>query len=390
MHALPYWRLSGYYFFYFAFIGAFSPYFGLFLQSRGFSAWEIGLLMSQMQLMRLLGPNVWGWLADRGQRRVPIVRLAGLVSLLGFSAFFWVSRFSGFLAAMALMAFFWSAALPLIETLCFDHLREARERYSRIRVWGSIGFIVAVLGTGAALDHLPMDAVLWVCWLLLFGILGLACLLPEAERPAGQGEREGLGEILRQPAVRALLGGGVAMAAAHGAFYVFYSIHLAGQGYGTFAIGALWSLGVVAEILVFMAMGRLMLRFSLRSLLLWSFAAATLRFVLIGWWVDVLLVAIFTQVLHGLTFGAHHAASLAVVNQRFPGRAQSRGQALYSSLGFGAGGLLGTFVSGWVWEQAGAGWTFTLSSMFAALGWLAIHAGLRGAGLSVIPARPVR
>jgi len=124
--------------------------------------------------------------------------------------------------------------------------------------------------------------------------------------------------------------------------------------------------------------------------LLWSFAAAVLRFVLTGWWVDVLLIAVFTQLLHGLTFGAHHAASLSVVNHCFPGRAQSRGQALYSSLGFGAGGLLGTFVSGWVWEHYGAGWTFTLSSLFALAGWLAILAGLKGGGLSSIAARPVR
>lgn len=87
MHSLPYWRLSGYYFFYFAFIGAFSPYFGLYLQSLSFSAWDIGLLMSQMQLMRLFGPYLWGALADRLARRVPIIRLAGVLSLLGFSAF---------------------------------------------------------------------------------------------------------------------------------------------------------------------------------------------------------------------------------------------------------------------------------------------------------------
>ena len=89
---LPYWRLSSYYFFYFAFIGAFSPYFGLYLQSLAFSAWDIGLLMSQMQLMRLFGPYVWGALADRAERRVPIVRLAGAASLVGFAGFPAVGR----------------------------------------------------------------------------------------------------------------------------------------------------------------------------------------------------------------------------------------------------------------------------------------------------------
>ncbi|MCB1941567.1 MAG: MFS transporter, partial [Candidatus Accumulibacter sp.] len=112
MLALPYWRLSGYYFFYFAFIGAFSPYFGLYLQSLSFSAWDIGLLMSQMQLMRLFAPYLWGALADRLGRRLAIVRLAALLSLLGFSSFFAVRSFEAMLVAMALLAFFWSAALP--------------------------------------------------------------------------------------------------------------------------------------------------------------------------------------------------------------------------------------------------------------------------------------
>ena len=91
MHPLPYWRLSGYYFFYFAFIGAFSPYFGLYLQSLNFSAWDIGLLMSQMQLMRVFGPNVWGWVVDRFGYRLRIIRLAGLIGLLGF-VLDWLAR----------------------------------------------------------------------------------------------------------------------------------------------------------------------------------------------------------------------------------------------------------------------------------------------------------
>ena len=133
MHALPYWRLSGYYFFYFAFTGAFMPYFGLYLQSLRFSAWDIGLLMSMMQVMRLFGPSLWGWLADASQRRVPIIQLAALVSILVFASFFWLSDFFSMLVAMGLLTFFWSAALPLVETLTFNHLREASGEYSRIR-----------------------------------------------------------------------------------------------------------------------------------------------------------------------------------------------------------------------------------------------------------------
>ena len=180
MHALPYWRLSGYYFFYFAFVGAFSPYFGLYLQSLSFSAWDIGLLMSQMQLMRLCAPFLWGALADHLAQRMAVVRLAALLSLIGFAGFFAVQGFVPVLLAMALLAFFWSAALPLVETVTFDHLRDQSGRYSRIRLWGSIGFILAVMATGALLDELPLPSLLWVIVGTLAGILIYALAIPEA------------------------------------------------------------------------------------------------------------------------------------------------------------------------------------------------------------------
>jgi PPP family 3-phenylpropionic acid transporter len=372
MHALPYWRLSGYYFFYFAFIGAFSPYFGLYLQSLNFSAWDIGLLMSQMQLMRLFGPNLWGWLADHFGRRLAIIRLAAAIGLAGFTAFFWLDKLPGMLLAMAILAFFWSAALPLVETLTFDHLREERGRYSRIRLWGSIGFIVAVMATGALLDSTSPVGVLWVCWAILTGILLYAMTLPEAPPVPHARDAQAIGEILRQPKVIALMAACFAMSAAHGAFYVFYSIHLDANGYTKTEVGLLWSLGVVAEIVVFMFMARLSRMYSLRAILLACFAAAVVRFLLMGWGVESAATMIFVQLLHGLTFGAYHAASIAAVNHWFPGRAQGRGQALYSSLSFGAGGLLGALVSGRTWEVLGAGWTFTLSSLFALAGFVLV------------------
>ena len=381
MHALPYWRLSGYYFFYFAFIGAFSPYFGLYLQSLSFSAWDIGLLMSQMQLMRLFAPYLWGALADRFGQRMAIVRLAAVLSLVGFSVFFAARSFETMLLAMALLAFFWSAALPLVETLTFDHLREQPARYSRIRLWGSVGFIVAVMGTGALLDQVPISALLWVIAATLVGILIYALTVPDAP---SHGAAEGLlpvGEILRQRRVRALFAACFAMSAAHGALYVFYSIHLADHHYSKFAVGCLWSLGVLAEIIIFFFMVGLLRRFGLRTILLASFLAAMARFLIIGWGVESLPLIVFAQLLHGLTFGAYHAAAIAAVNRWFPGRCQARGQALYSSLSFGAGGLAGSLMSGWTWGLWGAGTTYSTSSAFALLGLVCVALGVRKADL---------
>ncbi len=369
---LPYWRLSGYYFFYFAFIGAFSPYFTLYLQSLAFSATDIAILMSLMQVMRIVAPNLWGWLAERTGMRVPIVRMSALASLGGFSIFFFTTGFEGVFLGMALMAFFWSAALPLVESITFSHLGSDGHRYSSIRVWGSVGFIAAVLAIGHALDHLPIASMLWMTALVLAGIVVYAFAVPESAVAPAQREGVSLGTTLRRPEVRALLGGCFFMSAAHGALYVFYSIYLVDNGYGKSVVGWMWTLGVLAEIGVFLLMPHLVRRFSMRAILLFAFLSAVARFVMIGWGVGSLGVLLVAQVLHGATFGAYHAAAIALVNQWFPGRLQSRGQALYGSLSFGAGGMLGGLLSGLTWEGIGPAWTFTMGSGLALIGlaWL--------------------
>ncbi|ENO90170.1 MFS transporter [Thauera linaloolentis] len=369
---LPYWRLSAYYFFYFGFVGAFSPYFALYLQAASLTATEIALLMSLMQLMRVLAPNMWSWLAERLAMRVAIVRLSALMSLVGFSGFFMTTEFAGLFAAMALMAFFWSAALPLIEGLAFSHLGAEGHRYGSIRAWGSVGFIVAVLALGQALDHVAIESVLWVTAAILAGVLACSFAIPESVPSQIARAAPSLRDTLRRPEVRALFGACFLMSAAHGAFYVFYSIYLVDEGYGKALVGWMWTLGVVAEIIVFMLMPRITRRFSLRGILLFSFACAVLRFALIGWGAGSLPVLLFAQVLHGATFGAYHAAAIAVVNLWFCGRLQSRGQALYGSISFGAGGMLGGLLSGYTWDAVGPEWTFTLGSVFALAGlvWL--------------------
>src|SRR5690606_37157948 len=134
----PYWRLSTHYFFYFGFVGAFSPYFTLYLQSLDYGPTDIAVLLSVLQVMRVLAPSLWGWLAERTGLRVPIVRASAIASLAGFCPFFFTTDFAGMFLAMVLMAFFWSAALPLVESLTFAHLGALGHRYGRIRLWGSL------------------------------------------------------------------------------------------------------------------------------------------------------------------------------------------------------------------------------------------------------------
>ena len=369
-------RLSAWYFCYFAFVGAFAPYFTLYLQSLGLNAAAIGTLMSLMLAMRLLAPNLWGWLADHLGHKVLVIRLSALLSMAGFAVFFFVSGFSGLFVAMAMMAFFWSAALPLVEALTLRHLEGRTEQYGHIRLWGSIGFIAAVLATGVWLDHAALASLLWVNFLLLAGVGVCALFLVDAPRQEHRSEAVPLRESLMRPEVLALLAACLLMSAAHGPFYVFFSIHLVNHGYEKSLVGALWSVGVFAEIAVFIAMPRILRAWSARSILLLSFALAVVRFLLTGWAVDSVMAVFVAQVMHGATFGACHAAAIAALHGWFPARQQARVQALYSSASFGAGGMIGNMASGAVWDTLGPALTFSLGSAFAGAGLALIAFGM--------------
>lgn len=375
---LPYWRLSAYYCVYFGFIGAFSPYFSLYLQSIGQSAADIAILMSLMQVMRVLAPNLWGWLAARLGWPVRIIQCSGFASLLGFLLFFVADDFTGLFIAMAVMAFFWSAALPLIESVTFAYLGQQVQRYSSIRMWGSIGFIFIVLGIGYGLEFLPLSSVLVMNALVLAGIVVTSLMIPNLAQPSSPRVMGDLRAVLRRSEVKTLLAACFLMSAAHGAFYVFFSLHLVDNGgYSKAVVGWMWTLGVVAEILVFMAMPWLSQRYSLHAILAFSFVAAVVRFLVTGWQVGNPWWLAFAQTLHGATFGAYHASAITLVNRWFSGVLQASGQALYGSVSFGAGGLLGSLLSGVAWDYWGADWTYTISAAMAALGLICIIKGWR-------------
>ena len=219
--------------------------------------------------------------------------------------------------------------------------------------------------------------------------------VPDAPMHQSHQASSPLADILAQPGVRALLAAGLCMQAAHGAMNIFYSIYIAGLGYSKSVVGGLFSLGVVAEIAMFFFMSSVMRRYSLRRILIASFAVAVGRFPLIGW-CAYLPVLIFAQTLHSLTFGAFHAASIAAINHWFRGSARARGQALYSSVAFGAGGLLGGLVSGWSWDHLGGAMAFTLSSLFALVGlvfvvkWVKMGDADEPTGMNAVDTNPDR
>jgi PPP family 3-phenylpropionic acid transporter len=366
-----YRRLAAIYFAYFAFIGAFSPYFALYLQSVGQAAWQIGLLLSLMQLMRTMAPFAWATLADRHGWRARLLQATLAAALAAYAGLFVATGFAGLFVVLAVFAFFSSATMPLVESITLTSLRDRIERYGGIRLWGSVGFIAAVLGAGWLLDQVAIANLLWMLVLPLVATLLFACFLRDAPRREPM-QREPIWPQAVRPEVVVVLAANVLMNVAHGPFYAFYSIYLAEAGYSKAAIGVLWSLGVIAEIAVFLTAPRWMTRFAAHDILAASVALAVVRFALIGWGVASPALLVIAQLMHAATFGACHMASLALVNQWFTGGRQVRGQALYLSLSFGAGGFLGAAASGALWDAIGPVWTFTAASGVAALGLLVL------------------
>jgi len=365
---LPYWRLAGVYFFYFAYLGAFAPYFSLYLNALGITAAGIGVIMALPQLVRIAAPHLWGWLADRGGRRLRIARIGTVVGTAVYCGLFAAREFESLIAVVLLMSFFLSAALPLIEVTTLTHLGEHTSHYGRIRVWGSVGFIAAVLAVGYALDRLPIGALLWIMLAILTGIVTLLMLVPEAPQAEHAHDHTPIAQVIRQPQVIALIVACALMAVAHGPYYTFYSIYLVGFGYSKGAVGWLWALGVVCEIAIFFWMSQLFRAYTLRQVLIASFALAAARFAIIAWCAESLVLLMFAQTLHAASFGSFHAAALGYVHRFFRGRNQARGQAIYTSLTFGLGGTLGGLYAGYAWEQLGAELTFTGAALCALCG----------------------
>jgi PPP family 3-phenylpropionic acid transporter len=380
---VPYWRLSSFYFFYFALYGAWIPFWPLYLKELGYGAAAIGLLAGILQGTKIIAPHLWGWLADRGalnrdSSRIRIVRSGAVAATLVFAFIFVRNDFIALAVIIAGYSFFWNAVLSQFEVVTLAHLRNAYQRYSLIRVWGSIGFIVSVAGLGFVFEWAPLG---WLPALLLLLLAGIAISSFLVEEPARTDpiERSGSGSlraVLRQPVVLAFLASCFLMQLGHGPYYTFFSVYLENHAYSRAQTGLLWSVGVVAEVVLFMNMHRLYNRYSLRFILLASLGLAALRWLVIAVCVDSLPMLLIAQCLHAATFASYHAVAIELVRRLFAGGLEGRGMALYSGVCWGGGAALGAVGSGLLWSVSEP-LTFLAASVASLLaliiGWIWIY-----------------
>lgn len=361
--SVPYWRLSGFYFFYFATLGGFLPYWSLYLKEVGFGAVEIGELSALLVGTKVIAPNLWGWIADRSGRSLRIIRLASFFSAFLFAGFLFGRGYEQFALLTIGFSFFWNAALPQFEAATLFHLKQDSHRYSQIRLWGSVGFILTVLGIGRLLDFQNLSVLPLIITALLIVMWLVTLITPEAYASGYSSDGISILQILKKSEVVAFFVVYLLLQMAHGPYYVFYSIYLKQYQYSGTEIGMFWSLGVCAEIVLFVFMRNILKRLSLRNILLISIAFSVVRWLIIAYCAEFPALLLVAQVMHAATFGATHVAAIHLVDHYFGHRHQGKGQALYSSLSFGLGGMLGSLYSGYLWEALGAEVVYALAAV---------------------------
>lgn len=365
---LPYWRLSSFYFFYFASLGALVPYWSLYLKDLGFDAQAIGTLIAFIPATKIFAPYIWGWLADHTQRPITIIRLANLLAVITFAGVFFGDGYWWLATVMFTFSFFWNSSLPQFEATTLNHLDDDLHRYSGIRLWGSLGFIFMVVGLGEFFQNQNIDWLPTVIFILLAGLFFVSLLVPE--RLQTQHEEQGsIIKVVRQPVVLAFLAVCFLMVLSHGPYYTFYSIYLEEHGYSRRFIGIFWAVGVIAEVVIFLLMHRILPVLGARLLLLITMSLTALRWLMIGFFPDNTAMLFFAQLFHAFSFGVFHAVGILLVHQFFKGKHQGRGQALYASLSFGVGGAVGSLLSALLWDRMDHSSLFALAAVAALLAW---------------------
>ena len=369
------WAFGSFFFLYFAYVGLVSPYASLFFLERGFSVIEIAVLMSMLQITRIVGPFSWGWLSDYLSNRIGIIRFSACLAAIVFLCIYFLQSYIGFFVWMFVLHTILSSLMPLGESATVHALYKDNsfdKRYGRLRLWGSIGFIAMVLAAGELFQSKSIELYPIVGTIVLLALALITFCLHEPKMERRKMVKGELMVVLFNPDVRWFLLSGFFMIFAHAALYVFYSLYLSDLGYDKFQIGLFWALGVLAEVVFFYFQSKVLSRLDAEVILQAAFGIGVIRFVLIAF-LPITSVLIVAQLMHAGTFAAHHSAATKLLQRWFTGPLQARGQALMATISYGLGGTLGGLCAGWIWEASQPRDVFVMSAFACGLAGMAIQ-----------------
>lgn len=368
-------RLAFFYAAIFLLIGIQLPFWPVWLAARGLSAIEIGIVMALGQWFKTLTTPLAGMLADRsGDRRLTMVTFAA-AGLVGFALCLPARGFAALALLNALTGACLSALIPLGDNLALAAAQGARLDYGRMRLWGTVSFILATLLSGNALAGRDPDVILD----LLIGasaLLLLAChLLPRLKVPTRAGLQAARGTLLA-PRYLLFVAASALVQASHSVYYAFGTLHWQTLGFSSRTIALLWAEGAAAEIALFFWGAPLLRRCGALGLVAVGGAGGALRWAATAVTQDLALIAL-VQLLHALSFGAAHLGAMHFLAGHAPGEHSATAQALYAAVGGVAAGVV-ILGAGALYSTVGGGAYFAMSALAAA-----------GAALAAILARSV-
>ena len=371
-----------FYFCFYASLGAYTPYVARFVDHLGFSGLVAGGMLGLWYASRIVSPPLWA----RGVARSTLPGrwlIAGCVlATLGFASFGFVDSVPELFAAMLFFGLFYNAVMPQFEAMTLAAIAGEPEGYGRLRVWGSVGFLVVAGTYGALLDAWGEAFFVWATlpWFAL--TLFAAWPLRHAGRVADaatEPSRVAMRSLWTRPGVRPLLVLALLVQAGFGAFYVFYTLHLRANGHDGIAVGLLWVTGVLAEIALFWMAPRLIARFGVRRLIAICLGVTVLRWVLVALVAHSMPLMLAAQLTHALGFALFHACLMQRMAALFPGREGSAGQGLLYGFSSGLGGVIGALLAAGLWEWRGGAAAFLGGAALTASA-LALH--LRQSGIT--------
>jgi PPP family 3-phenylpropionic acid transporter len=365
-------KLSASYFWYFAILGLIVPFLPVFLDAKHFNSVEIGEILAIITATKIVGPTFWAFAADKSGKQLSIIRSGSLLALLSFCLLFWLNSYWPIVFCLAIFSLFWTAILPQLEVLTLNSIRRSTKIYARIRLWGSIGFIFLAVVAGDLIERFSADAFTYLGVFVLAGLLLSSMQLKPVK--GVRNSEPSVTKISDKIFTRSFLFfflAGLMLQMSFGPYYAFFALYLRELDYPGFAVGIFITISVLAEIIIFIYASLFFRYFSLKSLLALSILLTSLRWLMTGYFADVIWILVLVQCLHALSFGLYHSVSIQYLHRHFNDDQQNRGQAIYIGGVYGLGGAIGTYIAGIIWLGGeGSELAYNLATLAAFIGFV--------------------
>jgi PPP family 3-phenylpropionic acid transporter len=346
----------------FAMIGVMMPFWPLWLKSHGLGAEELGLVMALGIAVKTFANPLVAGIADRRGERKRIIAVLSAAGIAAFALFHWAHGFWPILLVAMLFHAVWSPNMPLMESLVMQTAKHEPIDYGRVRLWGSITFVIGAWGMGRALDGGPIDIVHLIVLALIVVTFLSALTLPDTRIATSASTRRPILEVATDRTFLAFIAATALIQASHAVYYTFGTIHWQSVGHSEGVIGFLWALGVIAEVILFIWGDKLVRRVGAARLIALGGLAGLIRWAGTGM-TDALPALMVLQILHAFTFGATHLGAVHFIARRMAPEVSATAQSLYAAVVMG----LALGFAAWMSGRLYAGWGAEAYHVMAAM-----------------------